>query len=140
MNVHLIFNNTYYRQIDGITMGSHLDTILVDFVFAKLDNGPLKEINDKHDFYFRYIDDTFIVVNQNIRKEQLLEASNNKHSAIKFTCGKELDNKLHFLEVLLNRKEKGSISRSVYRKSSLSSKYSHFLSFVPFHCKRNLLR
>ncbi|CAH8627461.1 unnamed protein product [Schistosoma mattheei] len=139
MNVHFVFNNTYYRQIYGIAMGSPLGPILADFFLAKLENGPLKEVINKLDFYCRYVDDT-IIADQNIRKEQLLELFNNKHPAIKFTCEEEIDNKLNFLDVFLSRKENGSISRGVYRKGSSPSQYTHFLSFVPLHFKRNLVK
>ncbi|VDP50641.1 unnamed protein product [Schistosoma margrebowiei] len=71
MNVHFVFNNTYYRQIDGIAMGSPLSPIHAHFFLAKLENGPIKEVINKLDFYCRYIDDTFIITDQNIRKEQL---------------------------------------------------------------------
>ncbi|CAH8664137.1 unnamed protein product [Schistosoma bovis] len=111
MNVHLVFNNIYYEQIDGIAMGSPLGPILVDFFLAKLENEPLKEVINKLDFYCRYVDDTFIIADQNIRKEQLLELFNNEHPAIKFTYEEEIDNKLHFLDVLLNIEENGSIKQ-----------------------------
>lgn len=140
MNVHFVFNNTYYRQIDGIAMGSPLGPILADFFLAKLENGPLKDVINKLDFYCRYVDDTFIIVDQDIGKVELLEQLNNKHQAIKFTCEEEIDNKLNFLDVLLIKKANGSISRSVFRKSSSSSQYTHFLSFVPIYYKRNLVK
>ncbi|CAH8597522.1 unnamed protein product [Schistosoma rodhaini] len=140
MNVHFVFNNTYYRQIDGIAMGSPLGPILADFFLAKLENGPLKEVINKLDFYCRYVGDTFIIVDQDIGKVELLEQFNNKHQAIKFTCEEEIDNKLNFLDVLLIKKANGSISRSVFRKSSSSSQYTHFLNFVPIYYKRNLVK
>ena len=42
MNVQFQFNNKYYRQIDGVTMGSPLGPLLADVFMAKLENGPLK--------------------------------------------------------------------------------------------------
>lgn len=61
MTVHFVFVNTCYRQIDGISMGSYLGIFLADLFFAKAENGPLKEVTDKLDSYFRYIDDAFVV-------------------------------------------------------------------------------
>lgn len=86
-------------------MCSPLGPILTEFFLVKLENGPLKDVIDKLDSYCRNVDDTFIIVNRSIGKEELLELFNNKHSVIKFTCVEELDNKPIFLEVLLNRKE-----------------------------------
>ncbi|VDP37216.1 unnamed protein product [Schistosoma curassoni] len=50
---------------------------------------------------------------KDIGKEEPLKLSDNKHSALKFTCEEELDNKVHFLYVLLNRYENSSVSRSL---------------------------
>lgn len=53
MNVNFVFNNTYYRQIDGIEMRSSLGPTLADFFLAKLENGPLREVIDKLDLCCR---------------------------------------------------------------------------------------
>ncbi|KAH9596960.1 hypothetical protein MS3_00000975 [Schistosoma haematobium] len=139
MNVHFIFNNKHYRQIDDIAIGSPLGLMLVDYFLAKLENESVKDVINKLNFYCRYVDNTFIIIDQNVGKE-LLELLNNKHPAIKFMCEEKLDNKLHFFDVLLNRKENGSISRNVYRKCSSLSQYTHSLSFVPLHYKKNLVK
>ncbi|CAH8463563.1 unnamed protein product [Schistosoma turkestanicum] len=103
MNVHFVFNNNYYRQIDGLAMGSPLGPILADLFLAKLENGPLNEVIQKLDLYCRYVDDTFIIVDQDTRKEKLLEQFNNVHPAITFTGEEEYDEKLSFLDITLSR-------------------------------------
>ncbi|VDQ02449.1 unnamed protein product [Trichobilharzia regenti] len=36
INFHFVFNNSYYRQVDGMAMGSPLSAMLADFFLAKL--------------------------------------------------------------------------------------------------------
>ncbi|CAH8678749.1 unnamed protein product [Schistosoma rodhaini] len=140
LNVHFVFNNSYYRQIDGIAMGSPLGPILADLFLAKLENGPLKEAIKKLDLYCHYIDDTFIVVDQNTSKDELLEQFNSVHPAISFTGEGECDMKLNFYDVTLSRRSDGSLSRSVYRKRPSACQYTHFYSFTPIQYKRNLVK
>lgn len=77
------------------------------------------------------------IVHVQYRRPELYGLFNNKRSATKFTYEEELDNKLHY--VSLNRKEIGSIGRSMYRKSSSESQFTQFLGFVLIHYKRNLV-
>lgn len=106
INVYFVFNNAYYRQIDGIAMDSPLGFILADFSLAKLQNGPLKEVIAKLDFYRRYTYGAFIIVDQNIGKEELLELFDNKHSAIRFMCEEEFDKKTTFPRRFAKQKRK----------------------------------
>lgn len=53
-----------------------------------------------------------------------MKVTKNMYSVIRFTCEEKLDNKLHFSNVLLNRKQNGSITRSVYGRSSSGSQYT----------------
>ncbi|CAI2736298.1 unnamed protein product [Schistosoma spindalis] len=140
LNVHFVINNTYYRQIDGIAMGSPLGPVLADLFLAMLENGPLNETIKKLDLYCRYIDDTFIITDQNTSKEKLLEQFNSVHPAISFIGESEHDKKLNFFDVTLSRRCDGTLSRSVYRKSPSICQYIHFCSFTPIRYKRNLVR
>jgi predicted GIY-YIG superfamily endonuclease len=53
---------------------------------------------------------------------------------------KEEGGTLPFLDVLLKRRENGTLQRSVYRKASWVGQYINFHSFVPLHRKRNLVK
>ncbi|CAH8850906.1 unnamed protein product [Trichobilharzia szidati] len=140
MNVHFLFNNLYYRQIDGIAMGSPLGPILADFFLAKIENGPLRQVIEETDSYFRYVDDTFIILDVKTDKNEMLKKFNDAHPSLIFTCEEEHDGGLHFLDVQLSRREDGSLKRDVYRKPTSVGQYTHFLSFVPIRYKINLVR
>nr|CAH8856951.1 unnamed protein product [Trichobilharzia regenti] len=140
MNVHFIFNNLYYRQIDGIAMGSPLGPISADFFLARIENGPSKQVIEKTDSYFRYVDDTFIILDVKADKNEMLKKFNDTHPSLIFTCEAEHDCRLHFLDVQLSRREDGSLKRDVYRKHTSVGQCTHFLSFVPIRYKINLVR
>nr|CAH8870068.1 unnamed protein product [Trichobilharzia regenti] len=140
MNVHFLFNKEYYRQIDGVAMGSPLGPILADFFLAKLENGPLKGVINDMDFYCRYMDDTFVVMKDENDAMNILDKFNDAHSAINFTIEKESNDSISFLDVFMVRREDGTLRRSVYRKPTTTGQYTHFLSFVPLKYKRNLVK
>ncbi|CAH8631278.1 unnamed protein product [Schistosoma rodhaini] len=118
MNIYFKFNNEFYRQVSGVAMGSSLGPILVDIFLAKLENGPLKDILSKLNYYCRYIDDTLIVCDENVDKQEMWNFFNNVHPAIKFTSEEEKDNSITFLDVLLSRRRDGSIKRYIFRKNT----------------------
>lgn len=67
MNTYSLFNKELYRQCDGIAMGSALSPVVADFFLAKLANGLLKGVIGKLEFYFHYMNDTFIVTKTIVR-------------------------------------------------------------------------
>lgn len=136
-----VLNNTYSRRIDGITIGSFLDSNLTGFFLTKLENWPLQEFIDKLEFYRCYIGNTFIIVDHNIGKENFLEQFNNTRSGIRFIYGEELDNKLHFLDVFARQEKKTFLSIKLRIKMVFQeSQYTHFSSFAPIYYKQNLVR
>ena len=75
-----------YCQIDGVTMGSPLGTILANLFQAQLEN---KLMNTNLDFipahYCRYVDDIFCVFDCLENANKLLNFINNLHPNKKFT-------------------------------------------------------
>ena len=52
----------------------------------------------------------------------------------------EHNDTIAFLDICIQRREDGSIRRSVYRKSTWTGQYLHFRSFVPLQYKKGLVR
>ena len=139
-NVQFLFNGSFFRQKDGVAMGSPLGPLLADFFMAKLEGGPLKSAIEGFDCYCRYMDDIFCVADQEQSVPQILATFNSAHSSLQFTVETETNNALAFLDVLVGRREDGSVQRRVYRKKTWTSQYTNFHSFVPLKYKRNLVR
>ena len=93
-----------------------------------LDECPL---SFKPVFYRRYIDDTFMLFKDPSHVDSFLDYVNSRHSNIRFTCERESENKLNFLDIEVQRSE--IFSTSVYRKSTFSGLGLSFFSF----CSQN---
>ena len=59
-NVQFLFDGTYYRQIDGVAMGSPLGPVLADIFMDHLEHKARAEI-DKTVIYERYVADIFVI-------------------------------------------------------------------------------
>ena len=140
MNVQFMCNNSLYRQIDGVAMGSPLGPILADIFMAKLENHNLKEVIGELKFYKRYVDDIFAITDPKHSLQDLLKKFNGAHSSIAFTTEGEADDTMNFLDVKLVRKPDGTLSRAVYHKPTWTGQYTNFHSFVPMTYKRNLVK
>lgn len=138
-NVQFQFNNTYYRQTDGVAMGSPLGPLLADIFMSKLENGPLKRLIENMPFYKRYVGDVFAILNDKNDLNRILNQFNMAHPSIHFTHEEEMDGSFHFLDVQLDKRADGSLKRSIYRKPTWSGQYTNFNSFVPLKQKRNLI-
>ena len=138
-DVQLIFNEKFYTQCGGISMGSPLASLLADTYMYKLETTGLKPIIDKASTYKRYVDDGFATIPKSENPEEILEYINSIDEHIKFTMEVEKDNTLPYLDVKLVRKNDGTLQRSVYRKHTWTGQYTHYLSSVPRSQKRNLI-
>nr|CAH8842106.1 unnamed protein product [Trichobilharzia regenti] len=140
LNVQFTFNDTIYRQKDGIAMGSPLGPLLSDCFVASLERGSLKPSIDNLRLYKRYVDDIFIICDNNNDPNLLLKTFNNCHPAIKFTLEMENESKIPFLDVELTRRADGSLRRSIHRKPTWNGQLTSFYSWVPIQQKRNLIK
>nr|CAH8833466.1 unnamed protein product [Trichobilharzia regenti] len=86
------------------------------------------------------MDDTFILCDNGSDRSTIITEFNEVHSAMKFTCEEESQDRIAFLDVLLTRKPDGSIKRNLHSQSTWTGKYTHFHSFVPIKYKRNLVK
>ena len=112
---YFIFNDNLYKQIDGCAMGSPISGTLANIFLCYheerwINNCPL---DFKPLIYKRYADDTFIVFKDANHAPKFLEYINNKHNNIKFTMESEHQNKLPFLDLMINKTQDG-FSTSIY--------------------------
>ena len=140
MNVQFQFNNNYYRQIDGVAIGSALGPLLADVPMAKLENGPLKSTINNLQIYERYVDDISVICDTDANIQDILYKFNSCHPSAQFTCEMERNNELPFLAILIRRNNDGSIQRNVYRKPTWTGQYLHYLSSMPLKYKRSLIQ
>ena len=120
-SVKFSFNNIIHRQIDGVAMGSPLDTALAN-IFVDYQEAKLFNIAKRPLVYFRYVDDTFAVFNNEEDCNTFLTHLNSLHSLLRFTYTKESNHSLRFLDVLVESLLSEFLI-SVYRKPTFTGQY-----------------
>ena len=135
-----MFNGKFYKQIDGVAMGSPLGPTLANAFLCYFEKIWLNDCPSsfKPLVYRRYVDDIFVLLTSSSQLDNLVKFFNSKHHKIKFTSETEKDNTFSFLDILIKR-DNGFIT-SVYRKPTFSGVFTNFNSFVHFSYKRSLVQ
>ena len=135
-----MFSSKFYKQIDGVAMGSPLGPALANIFMCSFENKWLKDCPHslKPVFYRRYVDDIFVLFSSLDQAEKFKKYLSSKYPNIKFSLEKENDGRLSFLDINIFR-EKGKFVTNVYRKKTFSGVYTNFNSFIPETYKTGLI-
>ena len=136
LSVEFNFNDTMYQQTGGVLMGSPLVPALAN-IFVGYQEAKLF-LNIKKPLIYYYIDDTFVVFENEDDCKKFLSLLNSLHSSLCFRFKKELNSSLLFLNILVEKHKTGFIT-SVYRKPTFTSQYMHWNSFSPIKQKINFV-
>ena len=137
---YFVFDKNYYKQIDGVGMGSPLGPTLANAFLCHhekkwLANCPFEF---KPVYYKRYVDDIFVLLKSETHLPLFKNYMNSCHQNIKFSSEKENNDILPFLDVKVSRNTNHFVT-SVYRKPTFSGVFSHFDSFIPETYKIGLI-
>ena len=112
-------------------MGSPLGPTLANAFLCFHEQIWLNECPDefKPVYYRRYVDDIFVLFRSPDHLEKFRNYLNSKQRNIRFTCEKEHNNSVPFLDVLITRTRNG-FKTSMYQKPLFSGVYSNFNSFI----------
>ena len=134
------FNIHYYKQKDGVAMGSPLGPALANAFLAHHETRWLEDcpLSFAPIFFARYVDDIFVLIRTSDHIVKLAEYFSSKHPNIRFTYELENNNTLPFLDANVFR-DAGKFSSSIHRKATFSGVYSNFKSFMPDTYKRGLV-
>ena len=138
-----LYRGEYYRQVDGVTMGSPLGPTLANFCLAYYENEILNKAQDncKPALYLRYVDDIFCVFRKGQKHEPLLQHLNSMHKNLRFTV--EIGGKsLAFLDTIITlpKKEDELFNSRVYRKPTYTSLILNFTAMCPTKWKFGLIK
>ena len=126
-----MFNDKFYKQKNGCTMGGPLSVILSNIFMTKLERKVVLPV--KPAFYKRYVDDIITRRKKN-QPDKLLSRLMNFHPKIKFTV--EV-NPEKFLDTRLIFKHDGVCETRVFRKPNKVPLHWH--SKTPVRYKRNAI-
>ena len=115
-------------------MGFPLGLILANAFLCFHEQIWLNECLDefKPVYYRRYVDDTFALFRSPVHLEKFQNYLNSKHRNIRFTCEKEHNNSMPFLDVLIIRTSNGFKNLCV----SQTHIYWSIFKFQQFHFQR----
>ena len=88
--------------------------------------------------YYRYVDDTFAVFNDEDECNEFFSHLNSLHPSLRFTFEKECNRTLPFLDVLVEKNDHEFVT-SIYRKPTFTGQYIRLNSFCPMKRKTNLI-
>ena len=136
-----IFNGILFEQIEGLGMGLPLGPTFANIFLCYWEKIWLRDCPKefKPILYKRYLDDTFLVFNNLDQIDKFLQYLNNQHQSIKFTADIENNNKLAYLDVLIE-KDNDKFKTSVYRKKTFTGLGISFFSFDICKFKFNAIR
>ncbi|CAF2030590.1 unnamed protein product, partial [Rotaria magnacalcarata] len=127
-----------YIQHNGVAMGSPLAPVIADIFMGHLEETlmeQLKMIGIHH--WYRFVDDTFVLMNPTTNIDDVLVVLNSFHESIKFTREVEKKNSLSFLDVMVCRvPERSKFETKIYRKSTYTGLLTKWHSFVPMEYKK----
>ena len=119
-----------YTQIDGVMMGSPLGALVANIFMCELENTIIPTLGDKVQNWKRYVNDTFPFIQPNT-EDEIQQSLNSFHENIRFTYEKEVDNRISFLDVLIKRKDVGTMETNVYRKPTHTDVYLNWNANAP---------
>ncbi|XP_055605896.1 uncharacterized protein LOC129754060 [Uranotaenia lowii] len=119
---YFMFRGKFYKQTFGLSMGSKLSPLLAEVFMGDFETDLEKKEKLFPRVWWRYVDDIFASVKERYLP-QTLELLNNQHSSIKFTVEKEVEGKLPFLDLLIQRKEDNTLKFGIYRKPTSTDRY-----------------
>ncbi|CAF1527863.1 unnamed protein product [Didymodactylos carnosus] len=121
-------------------MGSPLAPILAHLFMSELENCIQDHRGKKPDLFYRYVDDIFMIMHGNQKDiHSFLKFMNKIESSIKFTIEMQNNNKLPFLDVMVERTNTELITY-VYRKPTDTGLYLRWTSNQPRNYKINLIK
>ena len=136
----ILFDQQFYKQHDGVAMGSPLGPTLANVFLCYHEKIWLQNCLSefKPVIYRRYVDDTFLLFRSKHHIAKFQNYLNHQHKNIKFTSETENKNSISFLDIKITR-DNNKFMISVYCKPTFSGVFTNFGSFIPKSYKYNLL-
>jgi hypothetical protein len=133
----------FFHQPEGLPMGSPISSILAEIFLQHIERTHILNNNKyahKIIYWYRYVDDIIVLYNGNKRQCcQLLTHINKIHPKLNFTAEYEQDNRLHFLDVTITKKDNRH-NFNIYRKPTTTDTLIHNSSNHPTQHKHAAFR
>jgi len=136
---HFQFNNEFFDQIDGVSMGSPLGPLFANIFMADFEKKIMKELKSLGvNIWLRYVDDIFATLKTPNNENIILDFLNKQHANIKFTIEKEEKNSLPFLDTRVIRNVDKYVT-TIYHKKTFTGVYLNWKSLTARKYKIGLI-
>ena len=126
-------NSQYYDQKDGLFIGSPTSPAYAELYVQRVEEIHVYRMIHAPKLWVRKVDDTFVITKYD--KIETLNELNSFNNKIKFTYESPVDDKLPFLDWLIEINNERKLQTSVYRKKPHTGQYMHYTSNQPEHVK-----
>ncbi|KAJ8664749.1 hypothetical protein QAD02_006411 [Eretmocerus hayati] len=137
-NAFIQFDNEFYRQILGASMGLPLSPIVCDLVLEDAEKECLRSIHEKYNWdpiiFNRFVDDIFAIIPEN-QVDNFVNEFNKYNINLKFTIEIEENHELPFLDMLMIN-DNGKLITDWYQKPTQSLTYLNFNAHNPITQKK----
>ena len=89
--------------------------------------------------WFRYVDDTFVIIYSRERVEEVMNFLNTQHHNIKFTVETQANNSIPFLDTRVKRNKDSRLTTTLYHKKTFTSTYLNWTSLTDRKYKVGLI-
>ena len=117
-DLHFMFNDILYKQIDGVVKGRPLGSTMANVFFSFYEAKGYSALTNSNQL-FTYVDDIFVLFES---AEQLSKCNaylTTCHPNMSFSFEQEINGKLSFLDIEVSRQQSKFVTR-VYRKPAFS--------------------
>ena len=122
------YENLIANRRMELRMGSPLSPVVANIFMEDFESTAITTADRQPKVWYHYVDNTFVVWQHGRRHlEEFLTHINGLHGRIQFTMEVEDNNRISFLDVLVERNEH-SISTTVYRKPTHTDRYLNYRS------------
>ena len=136
----ILFDQQFYKQHDGVAMGSPIGPTLSNVFLCYHEKIWLQNCLSefKPVIYRRYVDNAFLLFRLKHHIEKFQNYLNRQHKNIRFTSEIEHENSISFLDIKISW-DNNKFTTSVYRKPTFSGVLTNFGNLIPKSYKHNLL-
>lgn len=134
MNGYFKYQDKFVKQRSGCAMGGVLSSDLAGIVMIDLLNWVVPQLPFQLTCLCRYVDDLFLILPESAVEDTLV-LFNSYHPQLRFTCEREHDSRLPFLDTMVVRDPAGNLLTDWYRKPCAADRCLDFRTSHAFSMK-----
>ena len=122
-NTYCVFQGRHCEQLEGAAMGSLISPIVANLYVEEFEAKALSTSPHTPSLWKRFVDDTFLII-KSTHKKEFLNHINSIDESIQFTAeNTKADGSMPFIDTMVIPQSDGSLTTTVFRKSTHTDQY-----------------